>query len=161
MRKPGGPPCGPSWSLSPPGRVVRPQAGAAPANELALGVRVGPLGHRHRCDTLTIPARRPEERPDVEEPDRPAATPRHPAHAQGITGRQRHRNPKITVGGFSMTLSSHFGRGFDRGEDAVVTKQGPQDIHASAGEGDEGLDVAEALSALLEVEVAVGSLSHR
>lgn len=43
-----------------------------------------------------------------------------------------------------MTLSSHFGLGFGRGEDAVVAEQGPEDVDVAAGEGDESLDVAEA-----------------
>jgi len=45
-------------------------------------------------------------------------------------------------------------------KDAIVPQEGPQDVDAAAGKGDEGLDVFEALSAFLEVEVTVGSLAH-
>ena len=43
-----------------PGRVLGPPADVAPADELALGVRLGqPLGHRHRQQLLTTRATRP------------------------------------------------------------------------------------------------------
>src|SRR5882724_5444066 len=61
--------------------------------------------------------------------------------------------------GVSMTLSICLCDRQDGGEQAVVAQQCPQDADASAGQGDDGLDVFEPFGALLEVEVAVGPVT--
>src|SRR3954468_25088428 len=60
-----------------------------------------------------------------------------------------------------MTLSScdRGSSGWFEGEGAVVAQEGPEDVDASSGERDDGLDVAQALAALLEVEVTTGPLA--
>lgn len=45
------------------------------------------------------------------------------------------------------------------GERAVVAEEGPQDVDASAGEGDDGGDVLVALGSFLEVVGAVGAVA--
>lgn len=45
-------------------------------------------------------------------------------------------------------------------EGPVLAEQGAQDVDATSGERDRGLDVSEAFAALLEVVVAVRSFAH-
>ncbi len=85
----------PSWWLSPPGSR-RPLAGwcctcrrTGPGRP--RGTTSGPPPPPRHPDH---PAYRPEEPPDVEEPDRPAAPPRHRATDQGISGRKRQLSPR-------------------------------------------------------------------
>jgi len=59
-----------------------------------------------------------------------------------------------------MKLSSRSWAWWAEFEDAVVAEQGPQHVDPSASKSDERLNVLEALSALLEVEIAVGSFAH-
>lgn len=42
---------------------------------------------------------------------------------------------------------------------AVASQEGPEDIDASTGKGDDGLDVLAALGPLLQVVVAVGAFA--
>ncbi len=69
--------------------------------------------------------------------------------------------PRRFALGISMMLSSRYGgHGGLFGKRSVVAEQGPEDVDAAAGEGDDGLGVGAAVRALLEVVVAVGSGPH-
>lgn len=46
-----------------------------------------------------------------------------------------------------------------QGEEAVVAEQGPEDVDAAAGEGDDGGNVFVALGPFLEVVGAVGAVA--
>ena len=46
------------------------------------------------------------------------------------------------------------------GVGSFVAEQGPEDVDAAAGQGDDGLGVGASVGAFLQVVVTVGSLAH-
>ena len=60
-----------------------------------------------------------------------------------------------------MVLSSRLSElGRYCGVGAFVAEQGPENVDAAAGQGDDGLGVGPSVVAFLQVVVAVGSVAH-